>query len=68
MHFVMHDRRGKLGYESIVVIAVTLAGWLTSAGMMWQHIADVDRRVERLEMKMDKLTEYVRAESRGQAR
>lgn len=65
----MHDRRGKLSYEAIIVIVVTLAGWSTSAGMMWQHIVDVDKRVERLEQKLDSLVLYIQGDSaNGKAR
>ena len=53
------ETSGKMnGWTGLVlVIVVTIAGWATSAGMMWQHIADVDRHVENIEHKLDQLIE-----------
>lgn len=53
MHVLMQDRRGKLGWEAIIVICVTGLGWASTAGMMWQHISDMDARLVRIEQKVD---------------
>ena len=57
--FVAEDRRGKLGYESIIVILVTICGWAATAGMMWQHISDMDTRLVRVEQKMDQVATFL---------
>jgi hypothetical protein len=52
-----NDRRSmKWSLEIIILIIVTITSWATSAGMMWQHISDVDQRLSRVEQKLDKLT------------
>ena len=49
------DRRGKLSYEAIIVICVTATGWAATAGMMWQHIHDIDDRLVRIEHRVDQI-------------
>lgn len=59
MHVVAQDRRGKLGYEAIIVILITVLGWASTAGMMWQHISDMDTRLVRVEQKMDQVATFL---------
>lgn len=54
------DRRGKLSYEAIIVIFITLAGWAATAGMMWQHIHDIDDRLVRIERRVDQIAGVLR--------
>jgi len=56
---VAQDRRGKLGYEAIIVILITVLGWASTAGMMWQHISDMDTRLVRVEQKMDQVATFL---------
>jgi len=59
VHVVAQDRRGKLGYEAIIVILITVLGWASTAGMMWQHISDMDTRLVRVEQKMDQVATFL---------
>jgi hypothetical protein len=61
---MQQDRRGKLGYEALILIVLTFAGWASTAGMMWQHLNDLDARVQRLESKIDIVVNSVTGEKR----
>jgi hypothetical protein len=48
-----NDRRSTWSTEVIVLIVLTIIGWASSAGMTWQHVADIDSRLARVERKLD---------------
>lgn len=54
---MQHNRRAGWSQEIILLIVLTVIGWASSAGMVWQHVSDIDRRLVRVEQKMDMLVE-----------
>ena len=48
------DRRSvKWSAEVVALLAITIIGWATNAGMTHQHMIDMDRRLEKVEQKLD---------------
>ncbi len=50
---MVQDRRGKIGYEAIIIISVTLLTWALNAGVMYERVSNLGDRVSKIENKMD---------------
>lgn len=54
MNHAEHNRR-RASWEVILTLVITLLGWAYTAGVITAHQSDDDRRLQRIEEKVDTL-------------
>lgn len=49
-------------WEFVIFLAITLAGWAFTAGTVYAHQAESEKRIDRIENKVDTILELQRLE------